>query len=173
MHDRHALRFIMWFGRCMRSAAIPAAGHCGAAASYAAASPNDATTTYYDGVYVGSFTQNMSAAGSGCPDCPVAPSLTIRNGVAQFAALDLRYQGYVSPAGEVIMQNLAGQILVGHIDPYYKLAGQTIGGCVYNAVWQRRRQRDQSRRAPETRPGDPLRPKPPVTAGSCEGSSVQ
>ena len=104
--------------------------------SYAAASP-PATTTYYDGTYIGSFTQNQSASGSGCPNFPVAPALTIRNGVARFAALDLEYQGYVTPQGDVTMQTPAGQTLTGHIDPYYKLTGQTTGRCVYNAIWQR------------------------------------
>src|SRR4029077_3433967 len=84
--------------------------------SYATGSPS-AMTTFYDGTYIGSFAQNMSASGSGCPNFPVAPALTIRNGVAQFAALDLTYQGYVTPAGDVNMQTPAGQTFVGHIDP--------------------------------------------------------
>ena len=104
---------------------------------YAAGSPPRATT-YYDGTYVGSFTQNLSASGSGCPNFPVAPALTINNGVARFAALDLTYQGYVTPEGDVRMQTPAGQTFVGHIDPSYKLTGQTTGQCVYNATWQRR-----------------------------------
>ena len=104
---------------------------------YAAATPPP-TTTYYDGTYVGSFTQNLSASGSGCPNIPVAPALTINNGVARFAALDLTYQGYVTPQGDVNMQTPSGQTFVGHIDPSYKLTGQTTGQCVYNATWQRR-----------------------------------
>jgi hypothetical protein len=103
---------------------------------YAAGSPNT-TTTFYDGTYVGSFTQNLAASGSQCPNFPVAPALTIRNGVARFAALDLEYQGYVTPQGDVNMQTPAGQTFMGHIDPYYKLTGQTTGRCVYNATWQR------------------------------------
>src|SRR6516225_2671054 len=51
--------------------------------SYAAGSP-PAATTYFDGTYIGSFTQNQSASGSGCPNFPVAPALTINNGVARF-----------------------------------------------------------------------------------------
>ena len=96
------------------------------------------TTIYYDGTYIGSFTENMSASGSNCPDLPVAPALTIQNGVARFAALDLTYQGYVTPQGEVRMQSPAGQTFVGQIDPYYVLRGQTTGACVYNAAWQRK-----------------------------------
>src|SRR5215471_14909631 len=64
-----------------------------------------------------SFVQNASASGSGCPNFPVAPSLTIRNGVAQFAALYLTYQGYVTPQGEVRMQTPEGRTFVGQIDP--------------------------------------------------------
>jgi len=105
--------------------------------SYAPGSP-PATTTFYDGTYIGSFTQNQSAYGSGCPNFPVAPALTINNGVARFAALDIEYQGYVTPQGDVTMQSPAGQTLTGHIDPQYVLRGQTTGRCVYDAVWQRR-----------------------------------
>jgi len=105
--------------------------------SYAAASPPPATT-YYDGTYVGSYTQNLSASGSGCPNFPVAPALTINNGLARFAALDLTYQGYVTPQGDVNMQTPSGQTFVGHIDPSYRLTGRTSGSCVYDATWQRR-----------------------------------
>jgi hypothetical protein len=107
-----------------------------AAAAYPPGSP-PAATTYYDGTYVGSFTQNVSAPGSNCPDFNVAPALTIRNGVAQFAALGLTYQGYVTPQGEVRMQTQDGRTFVGQIDPYYVLRGQTTGACVYNATWNR------------------------------------
>jgi hypothetical protein len=104
---------------------------------YAATSPPPATT-FFDGTYIGSFTQNMSASGSGCPNFPVAPALTINNGVARFAALDITYQGYVTPQGDVTMQSSTGQTLTGHIDPQYVLRAQTTGQCVYNAVWQRK-----------------------------------
>jgi hypothetical protein len=96
------------------------------------------TTIYYDGTYIGSFTENLSASGSNCPNLPVAPALTIHNGVARFAALDLAYQGYVTPQGDVRMQTPSGQTFVGQIDPYYVLRGQTTGACVYNAIWQRK-----------------------------------
>ena len=96
------------------------------------------TTIYYDGTYIGSFTENMSASGSRCPNFPVAPALTIQNGVARFAALDLTYQGYVTLQGDVRMQTPSGQTFVGQIDPDYVLRGQTTGACVYNAIWQRK-----------------------------------
>ena len=103
-----------------------------------AAEAQPQTTTYFDGTYIGSFTENMSASGSGCPNIRVAPALTIQNGVARFAALNLTYQGYVTPQGDVRMQTPAGQTFVGHIDPHYVLTGQTTGSCVYNATWQRK-----------------------------------
>ena len=109
-----------------------------AAPGPAVAPPGTVATTYYDGTYIGSFTQNVSAPGSNCPNFPVAPALTIQNGIARFAALDLTYQGYVTPQGEVRMQSPAGQTFVGQIDPYYTLRGQTTGACVYNALWQRK-----------------------------------
>jgi hypothetical protein len=111
-----------------------------AAAAPPTAAPGSptATTTFFDGVYIGSFTQNQSASGSGCPNFPVAPALTIHNGVAQFAALDLTYQGYVTPQGDVNMQTPAGQTFVGHIDAYGRLIGRTTGRCIYDASWQRR-----------------------------------
>jgi hypothetical protein len=110
-----------------------------AAPSYAAAAPSN-TTTFYDGTYEGSFAQNMSAGmpTSVCPNLRVAPHLTIQNGVARFAALDLNFQGYVTPQGELRMQAPTGQTFEGHIDPYYVLRGRVTGNCVYDATWQRK-----------------------------------
>ena len=113
--------------------AAPAAQPVG----YAAGSPAN-TTTFYDGTYDGSFAQNVSAPGSQCPNYRVAPVLTINNGVARFAALDLNFQGYVTPQGELRMQAPTGQTFVGQIDPYYVLKGRVTGNCVYDATWQRK-----------------------------------
>jgi hypothetical protein len=104
--------------------------------SNAAASPSN--TTFFDGTYNGSFAQNISAAGSQCPNYTVAPPLTISNGVARFAALDLEFQGYVTPQGELRMQAPTGQTFEGQIDPYYVLRGRVTGNCVYDATWQRK-----------------------------------
>jgi hypothetical protein len=95
-------------------------------------------TTFYDGTYDGSFAQNVSAPGSQCPNYRVAPVLTINNGVARFATLDLNFQGYVTPQGELKMQTPTGQTFVGQIDPYYVLRGRVTGNCVYDATWQRK-----------------------------------
>ena len=97
-----------------------------------------ATTTHYDGTYIGGFTQNLSAPGSGCPNFPAAPALTINNGVARFAALDLTYQGQVTSDGAVNMQTPDRRTFVGQINPYYVLSGRTTGACVYEAQWQRK-----------------------------------
>jgi hypothetical protein len=95
-------------------------------------------TTFYDGTYEGSFAQNVSAPGSQCPNYRVAPVLTINNGAARFAALDLNFQGYVTSQGELRMQARTGQTFVGQIDPYYVLRGRVSGNCVYDATWQRK-----------------------------------
>jgi hypothetical protein len=65
----------------------------------------------------------------------VAPVLTIRNGVARFDALNLTFQGYVTPQGELAMQSQGGQMFEGHIDPYYVLKGRVTGNCIYDATW--------------------------------------
>jgi hypothetical protein len=70
-------------------------------------------TTFYDGTYEGSFAQNVSAPGSQCPNYRVAPVLTINNGAARFAALDLNFQGYVTSQGELRMQAPTGQNIRG------------------------------------------------------------
>jgi len=95
-------------------------------------------TIFFDGTYEGSFAQNVSAPGSQCPNYRVAPVLTINNGAARFAALDLSFQGYVTPQGELRMQAPTGQTFVGQIDPYYVLRGRVTGNCVYDATWQRK-----------------------------------
>jgi hypothetical protein len=116
------------------AAAVPAAQQVG----YPAGSPTRATT-FYDGTYDGSFAQNMSAGATRaqCPNYRVAPALTIRNGVARFAALDLDFQGYVTPQGELRMQAPTGQTFVGQFDPYFVLTGRVTGNCVYDATWKK------------------------------------
>jgi hypothetical protein len=107
--------------------------------SYAVASPSN-TTTFYDGTYEGNFVQQRSGANPNaqCPNYRVAPALTIRNGVARFAALDMDFHGYVTAQGELRAQAPTGQTFVGQIDPYYVLTGRVSGNCVYDATWKRR-----------------------------------
>lgn len=95
------------------------------------------TTTAYDGTYAGQFVRTTSPTGASCPNFKVAPSLTIRNGVARFAALDLQFHGYVTPQGELRMVSEHGQTFEGHFDPYYVLRGRVTGRCVYDATWEK------------------------------------
>jgi hypothetical protein len=107
-----------------------------------AAAPSGYTSTYYDGTYTGQLVQNVSGVTTGqCPKFNVAPALTIKNGVARFAALDLTFQGYVTSQGGVTMQSAGGQTFYGQIDPYFQLRGRVIGNCVYDATWQRYQKR--------------------------------
>ena len=96
-----------------------------------------ANTTAFDGSYVGSFVHTTGPAGAVCPNYKVAPALTIRNGVASFAALDLHFQGTVTPQGQLMMQSEHGQTFEGQIDPYYVLKGRVTGRCVYDATWHK------------------------------------
>src|SRR5215475_13545620 len=107
-------------------------------AAYPAGSPAS-TTTAFDGTYDGSFVQQISAGSSNaqCPNYRVAPALTIRNGAARFAALNLDFQGYVTPQGELRMQAPTGQTFVGQFDPYIVLTGRVTGNCVYDATWKK------------------------------------
>ena len=99
-----------------------------------------ATTTYYDGTYVGQFVQTTPGpTGARCANIPVAPALTIRNGVANFAALDLTFQGTVTPQGALSMRSEGGQTFEGQFDPYRVLRGRITGTCVYDATWNPRR----------------------------------
>jgi hypothetical protein len=110
-----------------------------AAPGYAAGSPA-AATNYYDGTYTGQFVQiSPGPTGAQCPNIKVAPALTISNGVARFAALDLSFQGTVTPQGQLSMQSQGGQTFEGQIDPYFVLRGRVTGNCVYDATWQRYR----------------------------------
>ena len=102
------------------------------------AAPPGGVTTFYDGSYYGSFAQNVSAPGSQCPNYTVAPALSINNGVARFAALDIDFQGSVTPQGQLSMRAPAGQTFDGQIDLHYVLKGRVTGNCVYDATWQRK-----------------------------------
>lgn len=127
--------FVLAVAACAPPEAPPPAT---VAAPGEAVAPPINATTYYDGTYNGRFAQNVSAPGSQCPNYTVAPVLTIQNGVARFAALDLEFQGYVTTNGQLRMQAATGQTFVGQIDPYYVLRGQVTGNCIYNATWVRK-----------------------------------
>jgi hypothetical protein len=105
-------------------------------AAPAAAAPT--TTTYYDGTYTGSFVEGTGGPpGATCPNIKVAPALTIHDGVARFAALDLTFEGDVTPQGELRMLSQGGETFEGLIDPYFVLKGRVTGNCIYDATWHR------------------------------------
>jgi hypothetical protein len=107
------------------------------AAAPAPGSPTNTTTTAFDGTYDGSFVQSVTPGSptAQCPNIRVAPVLTIRNGAARFAALNLTFQGYVTPQGVLMMQSEGGQTFEGKIDPYFVPKGRVSGNCIYDATW--------------------------------------
>ena len=134
---------------CAPHPAPPPAGAApagGQPLSYAAGSSAN-TTPAFDGTYSGVAIQNISkgntlavAGGTApvnCPNYPVPPALTIVNGLAQFQALNLTFQGYVTPQGGLAMRSGVGQTFTGQIDNRYVLSGQVLGACAYNVSWQR------------------------------------
>ena len=112
--------------------------------NYAAGSPAN-TTTAFDGTWIGGPIRNMSAGATlrapednpSCPNYNNAPTLTITNGLAQLDFSILRFQGYVTPQGVLVMRTGAGQRFEGQINSQNVLAARVIGGCVYDATWKR------------------------------------
>jgi hypothetical protein len=124
--------------------AAPAAATSIAPTNYAAGSPAN-TTTAFDGTWIGGPIRNMSAGETlrgpeenpSCPNYNNAPNLTIANGLAQLDFSILRFQGYVTPQGVLVMRTGAGQRFEGQINSQNVLAARVIGGCVYDATWKR------------------------------------
>jgi len=112
--------------------------------NYAAGSPTN-TTTAFDGAWIGGPIRNMSAGEAiraigdspSCPNYNNAPTLTITNGLAQLDFSTLRFQGYVTPQGVLVMRTGVGQRFEGQINSQNVLAAKVIGGCVYDATWKR------------------------------------
>ena len=104
------------------------------------------TTTAFDGTYAGIAIQNISTGNalpnggdgtSACPNYQTPPALTIYNGLAQFQALNLTFQGYVTPQGGLVMRTGLGHHFEGQIDNQNVLKGRMIAACIYGASWQR------------------------------------
>jgi hypothetical protein len=112
--------------------------------NYAAGSPAN-TTTAFDGAWIGGPIRNMSAGAAlrgpeenpSCPNYNNAPTLTITNGLGQLDFITLRFQGYVTPQGVLVMRTNVGQRFEGQINSQNVLAARVIGGCVYDASWKR------------------------------------
>ena len=123
------------------------AGQAMTPVSYASGSPAN-TTRGFDGTFTGLAVQNVaggsitpgaSTASVNCPNYTVSslPPLTISNGLAQFQAIGLTFQGYVTPQGGLMMSSGVGQTFQGQIDSRNVLSGQVLGRCAYNLSWQR------------------------------------
>ena len=133
---------------CAPPAPPPAvAGQAITPVSYASGSPAN-TTRAFDGTFTGFTVQNVaggsitpgaSTASVNCPNYTVAslPPLTISNGLAQFQAIGLTFQGYVTPQGELRMSSGVGQTFQGQVNNRNILSGQVLGRCAYNLSWQR------------------------------------
>jgi len=108
------------------------------AADPAAGSPTN-TTIIYDGAYSGtSIRTSPGPTNEPCPNIPVAPALHIQNGVAEFRALNVTFQGYVTSDGKLSMKSEGGQTFQGQFygtGQTLSLAGRIIGRCIYDATW--------------------------------------
>lgn len=104
------------------------------AVSYAAGSSANTTSGFdetYTGVSVQKVASIMGNGGEGSASCPnynTAPPLTISNGLAQAQVLNLTFQGYVTPQGELAMSSGRGQRFEGQIDSQNVLTGRNAGG---------------------------------------------
>ena len=138
---------VLAIGGCVPQAPPPATPAATAVtpAAYAAGSSAN-TTTAFDGTWAGGPIRNMSAAGTtlrapgdapNCPNYTTAPPLTISGGLAQLDVINVRFQGYVTPQGALVMRTGVGQRFEGQIDAQNQLAGRVTGGCLYDATWKR------------------------------------
>jgi hypothetical protein len=111
----------------------------GAVPPASAENPAGSTPTIYDGTYSGtSIRTSPGPTNQPCPNIPVAPALTISNGHASFNALNLTFQGDVTPDGKLSMQAESGQTFQGQFygtGQTRSLAGRIIGRCIYDATW--------------------------------------
>ena len=120
----------------------PAAATSITPTNYAAGSPAN-TTTAFDGTWIGGPIRGAGETLRGpeenpsCPHYNNAPNLTIANGLAQLDFSILRFQGYVTPQGALVMRTGAGQRFEGQINSQNVLAARVVGGCVYDATWNR------------------------------------
>ena len=91
------------------------------------------TTTAFDGTYQGisnnsaSAASHLTATGTGaktvdvtttpCHQFDELPTLTVKNGLAQFQALGATFGGYVTPQGQLTMHSGYGVTLTGQAQP--------------------------------------------------------
>jgi hypothetical protein len=90
------------------------------------------TTTAFDGTYKGISRGTASAASqltsgtgrkvaepstTGCQPFSEPPTMTIKNGLAQFQAMGVTFAGYVTPQGQLTMHSGYGATLTGQAQP--------------------------------------------------------
>jgi hypothetical protein len=99
--------------------------------------------TAFDGTY-----QGVSTIATSCgapPASPVPGTLTISNGAAQFNAGmygALVFNGNVTAAGELRMQDQQAHLFEGKISPNGRVVGNVLIGsndCVITGVWQKQK----------------------------------
>ena len=125
------------------------------------------TTTAFDGTYKGISHETASAASqltggsgrkvaeaytTGCQPFSEPPTLTIKNGLAQFQAMGVTFAGYVTPQGQLTMHSGYGATLTGaarsamadtDLDGMVDTQTHVLHGkvhsvnCNYNVDWQR------------------------------------
>jgi hypothetical protein len=120
------------------------------------------TTTAFDGMYRGISNRSVSAAGTGlkafepsttgCQQFDAPPTLTVKDGLAQFQAMGVTFAGYVTPQGHLRMHSGYGATMTGHATPAMvdqdldaDFDAQTLVlhgrvssiNCTYNVNWQR------------------------------------
>jgi hypothetical protein len=126
------------------------------------------TTTAFDGTYRGisnssaSAASHLTATGTGaktvdvtttpCHQFDELPTLTVKNGLAQFQALGATFAGYVTPQGQLTLHSGYGVTLTGQGQPvdvdenfdgiidyqtHVLRAKVSSVNCTYNVAWQR------------------------------------
>jgi hypothetical protein len=126
------------------------------------------TTNAFDGTYRGisntsaSAASHLTAAGTGaktvditttaCHQFDELPTLTVKDGLAQFQALGATFAGYVTPQGQLRMHSGYGVTVTGQAQPvdvdenfdgiidyqtHVLRARVSSVNCTYNVSWQR------------------------------------
>jgi hypothetical protein len=125
------------------------------------------TTTAFDGTYrgisnsaasagsqltAGTGRKTVEASTTGCQQFNEPPTLTVKNGLAQFQAMGVTFGGYVTPQGHLTMHSGYGATLTGQAQP--AMVDEDLDGdfdtathilrakvssinCNYNVSWQR------------------------------------
>jgi len=100
------------------------------------------STTVFDGTYSG-ISNTASGGGRNCvPAVPLPRPLTIRGGVASWAAGlsgDIAFQGTVSPQGDLSARGSNGISVLGKIDASGQIIANSIGtgNCTIQSIWRK------------------------------------